>query len=162
MKHYAQRRVPFRAVQWNGDQDTAAVLDLIAPHKARYAMETQQLVLLNGTRARVGAWIMSTAACVSVVDDDEFRAAFEAVDETGGPARPTAEEHEVAGKAFVQKLDALLIAGLRLSTGEHPSIFRDRDHLVRTLRDLLADHGYVVSLRERERMLEQVKKELWR
>ena len=59
-------------------------------------------------------------------------------------------------KEFVQKLDDLLAASLRLTREEHRAIFRDRDQLVRCLRGLLEDHAWVAARREQARIREQL------
>lgn len=156
-KHYATRRgSPFQAVRWSGEM-TPEVRDLVGDH-APHVDDQGQLFLDNGRFVRVGEWIQGPQ--LVPVDNEQFRRLNEEVDEAGRPVSPTDEEHEAAGTAFVQALDSLLVEGLRLSAGDHSSIFRERDVLVRRLRHLLEDHAYVAERRERARIRERIAQEI--
>jgi len=159
-KHYAKKRESIRTVQWTGEM-TSDVAELVGQRKVHVEGD-RQLVLGAGWFARVGDWIYSTSGeDLSVISDEVFRNVYEEVDETGRVLPPTNDEHEAAGKEFVQKLDDLLAAGLRLTREEHRAIFRDRDQLVRCLRRLLEDHAWVAARREQARIREKIAKELW-
>lgn len=161
MKHYAKKREAVRAVQWTGAM-TADVSELVGERKISIDGDIHQLVLGNGWYARVGDWIYSASGeDLSVLSDEVFRKIYEEVDGSGRALSPTDDEHETAGQEFAQKLDELLVAGLRLSREDHPAIFRGRDQLLRALRGLLQDHGYVAERRELARIREKIKKELW-
>lgn len=158
IKHYAKKRTPIRAVQWNGEM-TPEALDLVGERAVR--VDKGQLEWGRGWEARVGDWIYSTSGeDLAVISDEVFRKVYEEVDETGRAAPPTDDEHEAAGREFVQELDALLLAGLRLAREEHPQIFHNRDQLVRSLRYLLEDHVFIAERRERQRIREKITKEL--
>lgn len=158
MKHYAKKRESVRAAQWTGEM-TPDVAELIGERKAHIDGD-RQLVRSNGWYARVGDWINSMfGEDLSVIGDEVFRKIYEEVDETGR-ARPSDDEHEAAGREFVRELDVLLVAGLKLSRDEHPDIFRDRDLILRHLRNLLEDHAYTAARRERHRIRNQIAKEL--
>jgi hypothetical protein len=156
VKHYAMRRDVLRAVQWSGVM-TPDVQDLIKGHHVEFD-EDQQLQLGGGRCVRVGEWLCSRSGeDLFKVSDDVFRKTYEEVD-VG--ARPTADEHEQAGREFVQQLDALLADGLRLSREAHPEVFQRRDQLTRTLRRLFEDHAWVVAQRELARIRNKIDKEL--
>ena len=160
MKCFAKRRDVFRAAQWTGAW-TPDVEELVGERRATARVEAdQQLALGRGWYARVGDWLYSMAGeDLSVMSDDQFRKIYEEVDEAGR-VWPTAEEHERAGREFMQELDALLLVGLRVSREEHVAIFRDRDHLMYSLRRLLEDHAYVAAQRELARIRTKINKEL--
>lgn len=162
MKSYAKKRDAVRAVQWTGSM-TPEMTELVGVHKV-YIDGDHQLVFSNmkgpGRFAREGDWMISTSGeDLSVIGDDVFRKTYEEVDEAGR-ARPTDEEHEVAGQDFVRELDVLLLAGFKLSREEHPSIFRERDRLVRILRGLFEDQAYTAARRERHRIRNKIAEDL--
>jgi hypothetical protein len=148
-KYYAKKRDVMRAVQWTGEM-TADVQELIKYREV--SVDPQQRLQLgsgwHAWHARVGDWIYSTSGEDLSVDSDEvFRKTYEAVDDVGRPMPPTADEHENAGREFVEQLDTLLADSLHLSRETHPDIFQRRDRLVRTLRRLLEDHAFVAAQR---------------
>ena len=162
MKHYAKKRNTVRAVQWLGEL-TPDVGTLVNDGDRSVVIDAQQQLRLgSGWYVRVGDWICSTSGeDLSVISAETFRELYEEVDETGRAMPPTDAEHEAAGLAFVLKLDALLITGLRLSSDQHPSIFRDRDMIVRELPvRLLEDHAWVSARRERQQIKERLTKDL--
>jgi hypothetical protein len=160
MRHFAKKRDAFRAVQWFGEL-TPDVYDLVGDRGVvdLRVEAQQQLALGSGWYARLSDWICVTNEGLCVISDETFRKIYEEVDETGRAVPPTDAEHEVAGLAFVLKLDALLVTGLRLSSDQHPSIFRDRDMIVRELRRLLEDHAWVAARRERQQIKERLTKD---
>jgi hypothetical protein len=166
MKHYAKKREAVRAVQWTGSM-TPEMTALLELQHSVHIDSARQLVFANATGpgrfAREGDWIVSSSGeDFTVIGDEVFRNVYEEVDETARALLPpTDDEHEAAGKEFVQKLDDLLAAGLRLTREEHRAIFRDRDQLVRCLRHLLEDHAWVAARREQARIREKIIKELW-
>ena len=158
IKHYAKKRTPISAVQWNGEM-TPEALDLVGERAVR--VDKGQLEWGSGWEARVGDWIFSTSGeDLSVISDEVFRKVYEEVDEIGRAMSPTDDEHEVAGREFVRELDALLVAGLKLSHEEHAAIFRERDRLIRTLSGLLADQAYTAARRERHRIRNKIVEDL--
>jgi len=173
VKHYAKKREIFEAAQWTGAM-TPVVQSLVEGRSVKATVDDQQqLQLGSGWFARVGDWICwsPSDAHGTVVSDEAFRRAYEEVDEpsaegegaveAGPPRSPTPDEHELAGREFVQKLDDLLTMGLRLSRVDYAGVFRDRDELVRALRRLLEDHAYVARQRETARIRDKIKKDLW-
>lgn len=159
MKHYAKKRESLRAVQWNGGAATPELYELLG-ERGHYNADSQQLELGNGWYARIGDWICSTFGDdLTVIGNEVFSKIYEEVDETGR-VLPSNDEHETAGREFIQELDALLIEGLRLSREEHPSLFRGRDRLVRRMYSLLDDERYTAARRERQRIKEQIVKEI--
>jgi len=161
-KHYAKNREPIGAAQWTGEM-TTEVRDLLGG-RAVNVVEARQLVLGSGWYASVGDWILSSSGeDLSVISDEVFRRRYEEVDEGGrapSSAPPTDDEHEAAFQEFVGKLDALLVAALRLSPSSHPGIWRDRNALLAFSRRLLEDHSYVAARRERQRIKEKIVKDL--
>lgn len=159
MKNYAKKRLLVRAVQWHGGEKTPELIELIGSRGLVNA-ETGQLELGNGWYVRPSDWVMSTSGeDFAVINDETFRLVYEEV-ESSERAAPTDATHELAGREFIAKLDALLVAGLRLSREEHKSLFRDRDHLVRALRHLLDDHAHVARQHELARIREKIQKDL--
>ena len=159
MKHYAKKRESLRAVQWNGGEKTTDLIELLG-ERGHYNADSQQLELGNGWYARIADWICSTSGeDLTVIGNEVFLKIYEEVDETER-VLPSNDEHETAGREFVQELDALLIEGLRLSREMHPNIFRGRDRLVRRMYSLLDDERYTAARRERQRIKEQIVKEI--
>ena len=163
MKSYAKKREAVCAAQWTGEM-TPELTELVGDRMISIDGD-RQLVFANakgpGRFACVGDWLVSSSGeDLTAIGDDQFGKIYEAVDETGRPMPPTDEQHEVAGREFVRELDVLLLAGLKLSREEHPSIFRDRDRLVRTLRHLFEDQAYTAARRERHRIRDTIAKEL--
>jgi len=149
MKHYAKKREPICAVQWTGEM-TAEMAALLG-ERTKPFIKDRELVFSNvkgpGRFARPGDWIVSTSGeDLAVIGDDVFRKDYEEIDET---------EQE-----FVRELDALLVAGLKLSREEHATIFRERDRLIRTLSGLLADQSYTAAHRERHRIRNKIVEDL--
>ena len=158
-RNYAKKRESICAVQWTGEM-APDVAELIGARKVHVDGD-RQLVLGNGWYARVGDWIHSTSGeDLSVIGDEVFRNVYEEADETGRPLPPSDDEHEVASREFVRELDALLLAGLKLSLEEHPNIFRERDRLTRTLRQLFEDQAYTAARCERQRIKAMIVKEI--
>ena len=161
--NYAKKRDVLRAVQWTGAM-TADVEELIKGRRASYCISVdaqQHLQLGCGWHARIGDWIYSVSGeDLSVISDEVFRMNYEAVDDAGRPLPPNADEHEQAGREFVQQLDALLADSLHLAREAHQDIFQRRDRLVRTLRRLLEDHAFVAAQRELARIRAKINKEL--
>jgi len=151
-RYFSKKRSVLRAVQWTGEMTPAAQKLLDQVDQAAH----------HGGPLAVGDWICSTTGeDNSVIPHEAFRETYEEVDADGRPAPPTADEHEQAGREFVQQLDALLADGLRLSREKHPDIFQRRNQLTWTLRRLLEDHAYVAAQRELARVRDKIKKELW-
>ena len=162
MKHYAKKRESVRAVQWTGEM-VPKVRALLGERPISIDGD-RQLVFSNakgpGRFARMGDWIVSfSGEDFSLVGADEFRNAYDEVDETGR-VLPSDAEHEAAAREFVRELDMLLIAGLKLSREESPDIFRARDRLVHRVRHLLDDERYTSANRERQRIKEKIVKDL--
>ena len=167
MKHYVKKREPIYAARWTGEM-TPDVAELIGQRKIQVDGD-RRLVFDNakgpGRFVCVGAWIgirqslSSSGDDLTVVSDDVFRKGYEEIDETGRQM-PTDAEHEAAGRDFVRELDVLLIAGLKLSREEHPSIFHERDRLVRTLRHLFEDQAYTAARKERHRIRNKIVEDL--
>lgn len=162
MKRYAKKREPVCAAQWTGAL-TTEMQELLADRESR--VDGNQLVFSNakgpGRCASVGDWICSASGeDLTLVDDDAFRARFEEVDETGRPLPPTDDEHEANAQLLLRELDVLLLAGLKLSREDHPTIFGARDRLARSLRRLLEDEAYAAARDERRRIRDRITKEL--
>lgn len=158
MKNYAKKRESIVAVQWTGEM-TPEVTELIGA-RIFHVEAMRQLVFANakgpGRFVSVGDWIVSSSGeDLGVFGDQVFQTLYEEADETGR-VLPTDDEHEAAGREFVQELDALLIDGLKLSREEHPKIFRGRDRLWNRVRCLLDDERYKASKREQQRVLEKI------
>ena len=165
MKHYAKKRSAVLAAQWTGEMspEVSAVLGPRATHVEVGADRTLKFAGQQGYGrvAQVGDWIYSTSGeDLSLVGDEQFRSSYEEVDEDGRLARPTEDEHEAAANEFVRELDALLLAGLKLSKEEHPDIFRERERLMRKLRHLFEDQSYNASRRTRREIRERIVKDL--
>ena len=163
MKSYAKKREAVHAAQWTGEM-TPAMTALVGERKISIDSD-RQLVFANekgcGRFARVGDWIVSfSGEDLTVVGDDQFGKTYEEVDETGRPMPSSDAEHEAAGQEFVRALDVLLIAGLKLSRAEHPSIFHERDRLMSTLRYLFEDQAYTAARRERHQIRDKIAKDL--
>ncbi len=164
-KHYAKKRAPVEAAQWRGEMspDVTAVLELRTSH---VKVGDNQALEFAGHRwpgriARLGDWICATPdGDLILVGDEEFRATYEEVDMTGSTLPPTDEEHEANARDFVKELDALLVAGLKLSREEHTAIFRERDRLLSRLRHLFDDERYNAARRERHRIRNKIAQEL--
>jgi hypothetical protein len=158
-KCYAKKRESVRAVQWHGGEKTPELIELLG-QRGHFNAETGQLELGSGWYARPSDWILSASGeDLSVISDEVFRQIYEEVDETGR-VMPSDDEHEAAGQKFVRELDVLLLAGLKLSREEHPSIFRGRDRLVSMLRHLFEDQAYTAARRERHRIRDKIAKDL--
>lgn len=159
MKHYAKKSELLRAVQWLGGEKSLELIELLG-QRGRFNAESGQLELGSGWYARTGDWICSASGeDLSVLSDKVFCEIYEEVDESDR-VPPTDNEHEAACQAFVRVLDVLLLAGLKLSREEHPSVFRERDRLVRTLHGLLEDQAYLAARSERQRIKERIVKEI--
>ena len=159
-KSYAKKREAVGAVQWTGEM-TSDVTELVGERKISIDGDIHQLVLGNGWYARVGDWIVSSSGeDLTVIGDEVFRKVYEEIDETARSMPPSDAEHEAAGQEFARELDVLLLAGLKLSREEHPSIFRERERLMCTLHHLFEDQAYTAARRERHRIRNKIAEEL--
>lgn len=155
---YAKKREVTCATQWTGEM-MPAVMELIGQRKVH--VDNNQLILGNGWFARVGDWIMSTSGeDLTVIGDEVFRRIYEEVDDAGRAVPPTDDAHDAAIANFVRELDVLLLAGLKLSREDHPSIFNERSRLARSLGRLLEDEAYTAAREERHRIRDKIAKEL--
>lgn len=164
-KHYAKKRALIEAAQWRGEMspNVTAVLNLRTSHVKVGDNQTLEFAghRWPGRFARVGDWICATPdGDLSLLSDEEFRAAYEEVDETGRTLSPTDEAHEASAREFVKELDALLVSGLKLSREEHATIFRERDRLLSRLRHLFDDERYNAARSERHRIRNKIAEEL--
>lgn len=159
MKHYAKKRSAVAAVQWTGEI-TAEVQELIGDRSAQIDTD-RRLILGNGWFVPVGAWVVSASGeDLFPIGEDDFRQTYEETDATGRARPPTDAEHDAAAREFGRQLDVVLLAGLKLTREEHPSIFRDREQLLRALRHLLEDQSYTAARHERHRIRDKIAKEL--
>ena len=157
-KRYVKRQPTIRAVQWKGEV-TLEVMSVVGSRPVRVTVALKGLDLGDGSVACEDDWIVASSDGVAVVREAEFRAIYQEVDDAGH-AVVTADEYAQASSEFVEQLDALLEAALRLSRVDHPLIFQRRDRLVRTLQRLFESYAYVVANRELARIRGKINKEL--
>lgn len=162
IQSFAKKREAVRAVRWTGEV-TPEVKELLGGRPIT-VMGDRQLGFSNttgpGRCAGLGDWICSTSGeDLFVVGDDAFRATYEEVDETCRPL-PTDAEHEAAALDLIREIDAVLVAGLKLSREDHATIFRDRERIMRTLRHLFEDQAYTAARRERQRIKDRIVKDI--
>lgn len=162
MKYFAKKREVITAVQWTGEM-TAELQALLGDHFLTID-EKQQLIFGNAKGpsrgAVVGDWIGSISGEDFPIGDEQLHKIYEEVTETGRALPPTDAEHDAEYQAFMQKLDDLLVTALRLSPEAHPGIWRDRNKIVSTLRDLLHEHAWVAERNERLRIRKMIDEKL--
>lgn len=163
MKHYAKKQVLVRAAQWTGKM-TPDVAELVDDQHLISVDHNDQLVFHNsqgpGRFARVGDWLLSSSGeDLTVIGDEQFHKIYEEVDENRR-SLSTDEEIEDEAKKLVVALDAILVAGLRLSREGNPDIFRERDRLMHRMRHLFDDVRYTSARQERHRIRNKIAEEL--
>jgi len=163
VKHFAKKRETLTAVQWTGEM-TPEMKTFLEVNAHSFGVVDGRLHFANsrgpGRIVDMGDWVVLTPEGLIPFGDQDLSALYDEVDEAGRSLPPSEKEHEAAGHAFVQALDALLVGSLGLTREFYPKIFLERDRLIRLLRGLLEDHSWEAARRERARIVSRITKEI--